>query len=617
MEPEPLLCSSMIEGLQTYDEGEGVMRKTLQRCATERDTKSTGTKKWIVPLPRLKWQMTFPLFLPRRNMTPKQRHGTDSKKSTVAASTSEGASVGSTPLPKNSENPPQYDRKLLVTTGPSLRLSHRRRQSRRVRNSWNKKNLAAGNRGMGYMQLRAAGISTHVLNTADKGENRVASAMLQSLKKKHLCDLELVGGDGESVFAPGYLLAIQSSVADRILYPEVLATLKEDASERMVEYCLPTLVTNKIHIPFATSSAISAAAHFLAAQSLPSNWDVRVICQLYLIGKLFKINSLEDEAYRNGRVMMNKVPHLACAVFDECRAAQRNGEEKDWWGFSFQGSNDLGAYSLECLLDAPANTLLRGRGTKFLSSDSIDDILCNKDMDTDELTCFHILKQWVNDAEGTQEEKILAAKSLVHHIDLSLISPDDLKFQVRSCSFVEAADVDKALREIELAESNRSPDELEHVIVEGAGDPNVNGMYVRMEEDIGLELDDVVFVKEAEEGADYMDYGLFLQQNKWSISSCTDYSNVLYSCEIGPDISSAERGVTPKLGWKTEKGAERPPVCHWCASKVKTTDRLKGDAPNIEDYKEQAYLKKSSTSAHDGEFPMRLVAVEIPTWNSS
>lgn len=517
-----------------------------------------------------------------------------------------------TPIDISTESRNQHERPLLLK-GPSRRLSVRSRQSRRTRNSLratldrsdggdNQQRVKLS--GMGYLQLRAASLPLCISNRDENNvaENPIVSALLESLKKIHLCDVKLLGRDGVTVNAPGYLLAVNSSIIEGMLYPTAQSeptSIHEDRSEKKQAIAVPSVSsTRKIDIPFADEPAISASVHFLASQNLPTSLDIRTICKVYLIGKLFRINLLADEAYRKGRIMINKLPCLACAAFDESTGSEREGEEHDWWGLSFgYGNHELGAYALECLLDAPVKTFLRG-GTKFLRVESMGIILGNRDMDTDELTIFQILRSWVKEADGSHEEKVLAARSLVRHIDFSLISPSALKHQVECCEFVEKSHVDAALQEIELRLSNRSPDELEHVVVSGAGNPNVNGIYVRMEEDIGLDADDILFVKEAEEYENCPDFGLFRHRNMWTIACCTDYSNALYFCEVESDNKTSNRGITPMLGWRVASGSEPAPECHWFASKDEKKRIGSGDAPNLEDYYKDNRANDCSTS-HD------------------
>jgi hypothetical protein len=274
----------------------------------------------------------------------------EGRRKTVNMGTSEPSDGSDVVLTPEFFAPAQQDH---VAKGPSWKLSERRNQTRRTRNSVFK-SLANLSEDEKYSELR---------HKKDPGKedlrNFVVAAMLGSLKKKHLCDVELVGGDGVTVNAPDYLLAIHSSVIEGILYPVVLPSIQEDESEREGMdnfHSPPTSSVRKVDVPFATEPAISAALHFLVAQNLPTDLsDSRVMCQIYFIGKLFKINGLADEVCRQGRLMINKssstdMPEKVCAAFDECSALERAGEEHKWWNLSFGGINELKEYALECLL---------------------------------------------------------------------------------------------------------------------------------------------------------------------------------------------------------------------------------------------------------------------------
>lgn len=225
-----------------------------------------------------------------------------------------------------------------------------------------------------------------------------------------------------------------------------------------------------------------------------------------------------------------------------------------------QQHDELKLYALEYLRDTPMTTLLAG-GTIYLNKDSIEAIICDQDMDVDEHTMFHILNTWV---KQDYEENLEVGRELVSHIDLSLMKTEYLNNAVRKCGFVESANVQQALKEIEEMIANQSPDEKEHVLVGGAGNYQINGIYVRMDEDIGLGAGEVMYIKEApEDDYDTPDYGLYLLRSTWAITPCVDYSNTLYSCEITDENSDELRHQTPKTGWKAASGPEPAPSCMW------------------------------------------------------
>lgn len=173
-------------------------------------------------------------------------------------------------------------------------------------------------------------------------------------------------------------------------------------------------------------------------------------------------------------------------------------------------------------------------------------------------TAGKVLNLWVKRARGMEEDKIACARSAVSHINLVYIDPIHLKHVVSKCGFVEQNDVNAALEEIDLMSENESPDDKERVIVEGAGDDSVNGIYVLVDDEIGLNANEVMFLKEVNGENDCLSsgFGLYRWEMTWGISSCADYSNLLYSCTV--DLHKGHSlQKPPKWGWKCRGGPEK------------------------------------------------------------
>lgn len=197
-----------------------------------------------------------------------------------------------------------------------------------------------------------------------------------------------------------------------------------------------------------------------------------------------------------------------------------------------------------------------------MNVDSIEVIICDQEMNADETTMFNILSSWVKKDEGNTE----AGKRLASHIQLCYMKPDYLKYRVKNCGFVAPADVDSALKEIEDVLANEMPDDKEHVLVTGAGQEGVNGIYVRLEEDIGMGCEEVVFVKEGDFDTDYGEqYNLFLLRSTWAITLAVDCSNLLYSCEV---TQGSILPRPPGSGWQSIRGRGPPPTCTWSPGKT-------------------------------------------------
>lgn len=495
-----------------------------------------------------------------------------------------------------------------------------RRMSRRARtNLMSAVNLKKGNT---FVNTNNCPNSTR--NAQMKADDSLSETVLKSLSRGRLCDVEIVGKDEVPVEVPGYLLAAHSEVFEEMFYSKVgkltvcekaaaaekaaenadvdaddvdaieeanPASREEDPSNRSGEddpsdgETPPSTCEHRVALPFATWDSINATVHFLATRTLPDGLEraanecsLRTICQMHLIGRLFHLCALTDQAYRTARLFMNKTPRLVTVAFDECVLADSflDGEEET---FRVPSCNcPLKEYALEYLRESPLTTLL-AEGTVFLSAESISTIICDQEMDMDETTMFHVLNSWVKQDEECNRD---TGRALVSNIDLTYIKTEYLDNVVRRCGFVDASEVDAALKEIEDMLENQSPDEKEHVAVEGAGKPEFNGIYVRQEDDIGMGEDEVVYVKECREDEDYCpDYGLYLMKARWALTPCVDSSNLLYTREA-VNLSHM-RHVPPREGWTTMGGVDPPPTLTWNAAK--DGDKTGGNkaylAPNL------------------------------------
>ena len=414
---------------------------------------------------------------------------------------------------------------------------------------------ASGKPPMGYMQLRAANLMP-TNQTNDSGiaaDTSLATRLLEVTQKDNFCDIELRGKDGAVVKAASFLLACHSSVFEELFYSK--GESKADKSKTIL-------------LEFAVHTTIKAAVHFCATQELPhdvenqaNETNIRVMSQLHLFAQLFKIPLLLDATYRAGRMLMNRKPSLVCATFDECNMLQLKAESENNWGLVLTEKqsydDDLRAYALDFMRDSPLEVLLGPEsGISFLSSSSIAAIICDQEIDVDEYTMWRILNLWVMSAQGSEDDKIATARSLVvSHIQLVFIAPEQLKYQVKKCSYVDPTDVEEAIKEIEVMLENDSPDEKERVIVEGAGDDKVNGVYVLADDNIGLKKDEVMFLKEGDEDEAFSsDFGLFQWGESWGIANCADFFNLLYSCAIIEGKGHTHRRP-PKYGWVCVGGA--------------------------------------------------------------
>ncbi|KAL7534417.1 hypothetical protein ACHAXR_005858 [Thalassiosira sp. AJA248-18] len=508
-------------------------------------------------------------------------------------------------MPLGTERGVKTEKSVTPLSGRKL-IAHKNAMSRRARNTFRASSETShGGQNMQVVKQLRATLKSRKGRCSSKLEllqEPLSCVILNSLRNERLCDVEIIGNDDVPVQAPSYLLAAHSEVFEAMFYSQGQRLNSNDQffdcpDESNVETANLAETTpgggiieggessarHQVELAFADYDAIQASVEFLATRSLPEHLEeeanefiIRSICRIHLIGMVFKISPLMNQADRMARRIMNKKPELVCAAFDECIVSAElvspKYKKSSWL-------DEMKEYALDYMRESPLTTLL-SKGTMFLTDKSIKAVICDQDMDVDEHTMFHILNTWVKQDEDNME----TGKALVSNIRLSYIKADYLNNVVRKCGFVDSSDVQAALKKIEEVLANRSPDEQEHVLVEGAGNDEINGIYVRMDEDIGLGEEEVMYVKESQEDDFGPDYGLYLLRSTWSITSCIDYSNILYSCEAS-DNSTSLRHQAPEWGWAAVGANEPPPTCTWHPSKesMKAAGVRGYVAPNLAD----------------------------------
>jgi len=473
---------------------------------------------------------------------------------------------------------------------------------------------------MGYMQIRKANFNSSFtsIHDNDEDENALSSVLLEGLKKPHLCDVAMIGNDGKTTRAPSFLLCTHSRVIEDMMLSDKTRSASldvdgtssddhdhfEDAQDTMIEgeeAYLDSDGTLTIRVSFADQGAIQTALHFMASHELPtkrtgdsSEENIRTLTQVYAFAKFYSIAILDHEVHRTLKILVNKTGRLASAVFDECSKSMKLAGNED----KFK-RNELKDFVFDSIREKPDEFLIVG-GLKYLSPESIEKIICDQEIDVDEITMFHILFTWIREGPGEREDRLKVAKSLVSNIQLTLMDVKYLNTRVRHSGFVEASDVNDAIKKIEDHLANLSPEEQEHVLVSGAGTEAVNGIYVRMEEDIGLEDEEAVFIKEASEDDFGGDYGLYLWRDQWAISPSIDYSNVLY-CRHAEDKRGWNRLRPAADKWITESGISPAPTCQWNAGKDESKGNARYEAPRLTASVQQKKLNNSISDITDGD----------------
>ena len=320
----------------------------------------------------------------------------------------------------------------------------------------------------------------------------------------------------------------------------------------------------------------------------PSEDVARNLARLDHFAYVYKFAALGEVTYRALRKLINKRAVLACAIFDELSYREGVG-----------AVDSIKRYALDSMREMPMDTLLGG-GVQWMKEESVEAVMQDQDMDVDEFYMFKILKSW---AGPTDEGKREVAQRLSKHIELKFIDPELLTSQVKDSGYFSEKELNEAVKLIQDSLANRDPCEMERVLVEGAGSEVVNGIYCRVEDEMGMGEEEILFVKEAEDG--YSDVGLYLWGTRWYLAFCSDYSNCFYSCEDPPDKSSTE--LVPANKWALQYGGQDPPpYCTYLPNTRmgRTSSSSAGSgkkllAPNLEEMMDPTIAEKRRSGYFD------------------
>jgi hypothetical protein len=395
-------------------------------------------------------------------------------------------------------------------------------------------------------------------------------------------DVTLEGKDHVSVPASKSILASNSHVLEDIFYKQEACQYYDAGASKLV-------------IGFCTNEVIRAAVHHcFCGGELPPDFDIttpsedvaRKLAQLDHLSKVFKLFALGEVTYRALRKLINRRAVLACAIFDELSYREGMG-----------AVDNIKRYALDTMRDMPMDTVLSG-GVQWMKEESVEAIIRDQDMDVDEFYMFKILKAW---AAADADNRFATARRLAQHIQLMCIQPELLMSQVKESGYFDDDKIAEAVKLISDSLANRDPSEMERVLVEGAGTEIVNGIYCRVDGELGMGEEEVLFVKEADDG----DVGLYLWGTRWNIAKCVDFSNCFYSCEDPPDKCPHE--LVPARNWVVEHGGADPvPTCTYLPntrigrlSNSSTSTDKSILAPNLEEMLDPSIAEKRRSNYFD------------------
>lgn len=384
----------------------------------------------------------------------------------------------------------------------------------------------------------------------------VGSDLLSSLKDEDMADVFLVSSDGLKVPAFRCVLGARSTVLRKMLCGD----FKE---ARSLEIPLPTysgLVLQAV-VEFCCSDEIQPP---LLGQDEAA---ARELVHIFHFAHCYELPVLEEKAYGMACSLMDLLPQLACAILDETSVGAP--------------TQILHEYALNVIRAKPGSSLLpqdesKGGGVVSLSSDRLLVLLQDKSIEARELTLFMALKKWADVDKGevvsarrSVANRIDFAKTCAEHINLSHISPVDLLCGVTESGLVEKGDIMVALKNQALlaaqqgfsfAKFRGGPNNVNRVLVEGAGIESVNGMYC---EDGTINGCTKYVNSSGVRQKDFLFY-LYRAQNCWYFAAVSERQNEMDSLFFYENYTRIKK-IPPSSGWArcVKDGKDPPPTCTW------------------------------------------------------
>jgi hypothetical protein len=297
----------------------------------------------------------------------------------------------------------------------------------------------------------------------------------------------------------------------------------------------------------------------------------------------YEIPNLQMKVKNFLNPLMQAYPPLACSVFDLADPIS---------------TPDVYAAALVIIREQPYVALKTGRsssedtgkrygplgGIIILSPDKLEDVMSDNDVEADELFLFQQLVAWRDYNEPKYMHANSICKSMVRHLDLSSIDPNEIETTVMQSGFVTADMVVQALmaqaksanKQGLAFASIRGPrgKKYAHILVQNAGIPDANGVYIHVNNinrppgqnnpTQGRNL--VYFIKKpaVPNNADPLDQitpktYILVQDDTGIWRLCDSDKNILYDWH--PD---ANPGMDfPHSGWSPVAGELPRPECSW------------------------------------------------------
>ncbi len=284
--------------------------------------------------------------------------------------------------------------------------------------------------------------------------------LLQALQDDEMTDVYLVGQDDVEIPANRFVLSARSNVLKRMFYGSFL----ESTSRR---------------IPFEYDGVIlEAIVEFCCRNEVPkfrlyihrNAQSARRLVQLFKAADYLELTELAQLVAQMAHNLTSRYPPLACAVYDEADLDTKISKDS--------------LLMIQCrpYVTLPPDEETEG-GVDCLSPCKLITIYQDKEVKASELFLFQMLQKWLELSDRSDCHQV--ARDCASHLHLEDIEPQDLLHIVKDTGFCSNKSIIDAITTQALRASqnfvwslsSRGRPNTERILVEGAGAPNVNGIY--------------------------------------------------------------------------------------------------------------------------------------------
>ena len=328
----------------------------------------------------------------------------------------------------------------------------------------------------------------------------LVKALVAALQKEHMLDVTLLGREGVQVRASRYVLACRCEALEKKLY--------HTGTHPHVEQVHVGDYTDKVVRGFVEYCFTGQLLEFSSGEWSPST--VTDVIELSRMAQEYCFRLLKNEVYQLARKVMNCRPHLATL-------------------FYIDATSDVQSYARQTLQECPREALFADESyVDRLSEERIEELV----HDLEELDAIQLCTKWMATTDAANATEV--ARRCASTIDLTELHLTDSVLTILKESGLFDDDTIQQATKSACKEKVRT--NVDRVLVEGAGEESVNGIYYKSDEEENMYSKDCGTMV------------LHCWNNRWHIGRTYDLSRSLY--------------LYTSLGWMSVlKEQDPPPEC--------------------------------------------------------